>query len=216
MPVSGHPCVAGGVLDASQQCQTALANAKAEWPAAALALTGVTLGNGSWIVPDPDGFHFDMVTVLVKSTPYHTAPIATNGTTTGSHVAPFALVQDVLALSIIGSGSGSINTSGYSCGANIGWSGYVYWNMWYNTHLEMDVSGNLNFCNSAYTSTLTPIEYGAGTWTFTSGTIGNGTTQTNPWINWYGSSILACNCSDTVLERYYMDAWGNWNWAVWN
>lgn len=205
---SAPSCVSGGLLSARQVCNDNLAAAESKWPDAALALGGVTAGNGSWIIPNKDGAHFDLVTVQIG-----TGKLAVRS---GNPVAQaHRLVEDVFAYNLAGSGSGSINTSGYHCGDYIGWSGYVSYTTYYNAHLEMDLTGSLNFCNSATTSTLTPIVYGAASWTNSNGIIGNGTTQTNPWINWYGSNVLGC-CSDTVLERYYMDAWGNYSWDVYN
>lgn len=210
LPVYSPACAVGGVLSSTQSCVDSLASAKARWPTALLPLDGTTSGNGSWIVPDGDGLHFDLVTVSIETT-------STNAPSVPAHVAlsrqrTIPGVMSALALSVISSGSGHLNTSGFSCGNWINWSGYVKQDMWYLTHLEMDVGGHLIFCSAAYNARLTPVVYGAGSWTYSSGTIGNGTTRVNPWINWYGT-IFAC-CSDTVLERYYMDAWGNWSWKV--
>jgi len=214
LPTRAQACVVAGQLRASSDCVNSLAQAEATWPGAAIALNATTTGNGSWIVPDPDGLHFDMVLVSISTTA-NSGPVAFGAPSASQRTTGFFRVDDVLALVVVSSGSGHLNTSGHSCGNYIGWSGKVWYQTWYLTHLEMDVTGYFYFCQSAFTTNLTPVVYGAGSWTYSSGTIGNGTTKTNPWINWYGSNITGC-CSDTLLERFYMDAWGNWNWAVWN
>lgn len=211
LPMSAHQCVTGGVLSPDATCRANLDAARAKWRGALVALDGATHGNGDFIVPNRDGSHFDLMSVHV----YLGSPTSTG--TAGSNAArsvAFHPVQDVYALGVAYSNSGSIGIGGYYCGAILGWSGSVFYNTWYGGHVEMDVQGWLKHCYYAVTTNLTPVTWGAGSWTFTSGVIGNYTWTTNPWINYYGS-FWGC-CSDTVLERLYMNGNGNWSIVVYN
>jgi hypothetical protein len=207
LPATGYQCVSAGVISGATACQASLAQAEARLPSAKLAVDGTVYGDGSWIVLSPDGLHFDLITIASGVGQF--APAA------GPAVAQaYRPVTDVLAGSLVQSSSGHFNTSGYYCGGR-----YTFWfsatyQTWYLADLQMNTQGYWNFCNSATITSLTPDAWGAGAWTSTSGVIGNGSSQANPWINWYGSNILAC-CTDSRFERWYVNSTGGWSWQVW-
>jgi len=194
-------------LTATKECHDNYAAAVARWPEAKPAFSGTLAGNGEWLVLANDGHHFNRIRIEVQlGGVSHQAPTQVTSGINGS-----SAVQNVLAQYV--SGSGRLNLSGWACGWYPYWSGYVQITTWYLTYLELDVSGYLKYCNYAETQHETPYVSGAGSWTYSDGIIGNGSSRTNPWINWYGSNILLC-CSETVYERFYMDDWGNWSyWA---
>src|SRR5438270_8101709 len=153
LPATGYQCVsAAGALSSVSACQKSLAQAEARWPQARLALDGSTEGDGSWIVPSPDGLHFDLIAIRSGlGTPPTTHMAARNSISQA-----YRPVQDVLAASIIQSSSGHYNTSGYSCGGHY----TFWWSATYTTfflaNLEMSTQGYWNFCYSATITSLTP------------------------------------------------------------
>lgn len=203
----GSPCLSGNQVTATRECQRNFAIAVSRWPAAKPAFSGAISGNGEWLVLDNDGQHFDEISIRVDTGVQSlTAP-----TPKSSRLGTMSQVVDALAQ--YWSGSGHMNLSGWGCGSYPGWTWRVAVTTWYLTYLAINMQGYLHYCYYAATTALTPYVTGAGSWTFYDGITGNYTTNTNPWINWYGSNILLC-CSVTAYERAHMDAWGNWSWSA--